>query len=189
MAIYDNDGTAFCEIGKVYDNDGTADAQIGKVYDNDGTADSLVYSAEEVVIDTAQEIPLNTWAVKGFNSTSSQYVGSASASGGITLTVDNNYGRYTEQVQRDFSQYSRISFTVSTYSAVNGRGPYDSFFGIITNKSAGVPAQFTSQLNKSKTITKTGSYTLDISSYNSAGYLALQIPGAGKIKITKVVLE
>lgn len=46
MAIYDNDGTASYEIGKLYDNDGITDYQIGKVYDNDGTADSLIYTSE-----------------------------------------------------------------------------------------------------------------------------------------------
>lgn len=44
MAIYDNDGTAKYEIGKLYDNDGTANHQIGKVYDFDGTANSLIYT-------------------------------------------------------------------------------------------------------------------------------------------------
>lgn len=47
MPIYDNDGTANYEIGKVYDFDGTTDYQTGKVYDFDGTADYLIYSAEE----------------------------------------------------------------------------------------------------------------------------------------------
>lgn len=44
MAIYDNDGTANYEIGKLYDNDGTANHQIGKVYDFDGTVNSLIYT-------------------------------------------------------------------------------------------------------------------------------------------------
>lgn len=46
MPIYDNDGTAKVEVGKLYDNDGTANHQIGKAYDHDGTAASLVYSGD-----------------------------------------------------------------------------------------------------------------------------------------------
>lgn len=49
MAIYDNDGTANYEIGKLYDNDGTANHQIGAVYDFDGTANALIYTAEQTV--------------------------------------------------------------------------------------------------------------------------------------------
>ena len=51
MAIFDNDGTALCEEGKMYDSDGTADFQIGKIYDNNGTADSLIYNSETVLLD------------------------------------------------------------------------------------------------------------------------------------------
>lgn len=44
MPIYDNDGTANREIGKLYDHNGSANTQIGKVYDNNGSANSLIYS-------------------------------------------------------------------------------------------------------------------------------------------------
>ena len=44
MAIYDNDGTANFEIGKLFDNDSLSNQQIGKVYDFDGTASHLIYS-------------------------------------------------------------------------------------------------------------------------------------------------
>lgn len=47
MPVYDNDGTANREIGKLYDHNGTTSTQIGKVYDNNGTTNSLIYSAEE----------------------------------------------------------------------------------------------------------------------------------------------
>lgn len=49
MAIYDNDGTANYEIGKLYDNDGTVNHQIGAVYDFDGTSDFLIYTDEQTV--------------------------------------------------------------------------------------------------------------------------------------------
>lgn len=44
MPIYDNDGTANREIGKLYDYNGSANTQIGKVYDNNGTTNSLIYN-------------------------------------------------------------------------------------------------------------------------------------------------
>lgn len=50
MPIYDNDGTASYQIGKVYDHDGTAAHQIGKVYDHDGTANYLIYSADPKIL-------------------------------------------------------------------------------------------------------------------------------------------
>lgn len=46
MPIYDNDGTAQREIGKLYDNNGSVSTQIGKVYDNNGSASTLIYTAE-----------------------------------------------------------------------------------------------------------------------------------------------
>lgn len=45
MAIYDNDGTASREIGKLYDHNGSANTQIGKVYDHNGSANSLIYTS------------------------------------------------------------------------------------------------------------------------------------------------
>ena len=50
MPIYDNDGTANHEIGKLYDNNGSANAQIGKVYDNNGTTNSLIYQSDIIVL-------------------------------------------------------------------------------------------------------------------------------------------
>lgn len=49
MPIYDWNGSASTEIGKVYDWDGSASHQIGAVYDFDGTANFLIYTAEQTV--------------------------------------------------------------------------------------------------------------------------------------------
>lgn len=46
MAIKDNDGTTYYEIGKINDYNGTTYSPISKVYDNDGTTNSLIYSSE-----------------------------------------------------------------------------------------------------------------------------------------------
>ncbi len=65
MAIYDNNGTASAEIGKLYDNNGTASVQISKVYDNNGTANSLLYSAAEpfTVVPNASGYPASKYTL------------------------------------------------------------------------------------------------------------------------------
>lgn len=45
MPIYDHDGSARTEIGKLYDYNGSAAAQIDKVYDYDGSANHLIYQS------------------------------------------------------------------------------------------------------------------------------------------------
>lgn len=49
MPIYDHDGTASREIGKLWDNDGTSSHQIGKAWDNDGTASHPLYSSSVII--------------------------------------------------------------------------------------------------------------------------------------------
>lgn len=49
MPIYDHDGTASREIGKLWDNDGTSSHQIGRAWDNDGTASYPLYSSSVVI--------------------------------------------------------------------------------------------------------------------------------------------
>lgn len=61
MPIYDFDGTAKAEVGKVYDNDGSVNHQIGKVYDHDGTAAAVIYSGEEVLYDSGMVVPFEPY--------------------------------------------------------------------------------------------------------------------------------
>ena len=65
MAVYDYNGTAAAEIGKVYDNDGTAAVQIGEIYDSDGTAAMVLYTAGEAktFIPNAEQFPKEAWTV------------------------------------------------------------------------------------------------------------------------------
>ncbi|MBR6518753.1 MAG: hypothetical protein IKT63_03670, partial [Oscillospiraceae bacterium] len=70
MAIYDNNGTTDCEIGKIYDNNGTTDYQIGKVYDNNGTVDSLVYTSSSVIVPNPTEYPASAYVTNQSNKSS-----------------------------------------------------------------------------------------------------------------------
>lgn len=57
MPIYDSDGSANREIGRVYDHNGSVNTQIGKVYDSNGSANSLIYQfateKTQVIYDTS----------------------------------------------------------------------------------------------------------------------------------------
>lgn len=93
MPIYDNDGTASTQIGKVYDNDGTASYQIGKIWDNDGTASTLVYTAEQMVLNgsTAADFT-GVWNASAWNGSSWSWVtgtipGTANSVGGTNGNV------------------------------------------------------------------------------------------------------
>lgn len=186
MAIYDNNGTTSYEIGKLYDNNGTTSSQIGKVYDNNGTTNSLIYQSQVFVIDTSQSVTPNTWGVKAFNDNYSEVSCSYSATGGVRLNVHNNYGGATEQVQRDFAQFSKITIYVSALDIPNTWNKRTRF-GINTSSSSdplGGPG-----LSKYVDITSTGTYTLDISSYTGKGYLAIHHQCYGYVTISKIILE
>ncbi|MEG2678282.1 MAG: hypothetical protein RR933_09180 [Oscillospiraceae bacterium] len=55
MAIYDFDGTASRELGKLYDNDGTTSRKIGKVFDSDGAANKVIYKDELLLYDNGNQ--------------------------------------------------------------------------------------------------------------------------------------
>ena len=119
MPIYDYDGTTYHEMGWMADWDGTANHKFGKIYDNDGTTDYVIYATEEVIIDTSANVTPNTWSAKSSNGNYSEVSCSYSATGGVRLNVTNNYGGATEQVQRDFAQFSKITIYVSALDIPN----------------------------------------------------------------------
>ena len=43
MPIYDNNGSANTEIGKIYDNNGSVNTEIKEVYDNNGSVNTLIF--------------------------------------------------------------------------------------------------------------------------------------------------
>lgn len=112
MAIYDNNGTASSEIGKLYDNDGTANFQLGKVYDNNGTTNSLTYELIEQlsVIPTASNY---TWTA--FRQGTGRNPPTASIGSGLSMSAmnpDSNgiQGYYTAV---DTTIFSKMTITAS----------------------------------------------------------------------------
>ena len=130
MAIYDNDGTANYEIGKLYDNDGTANHQIGAVYDFDGTANALIYNAETVLYNGGM---VSTFEPRTYVSNST-YVYAYTDNNGDNLGGRVNYNVsggafYTAEASWrtadliDLSQYSSITVAAEVYtrwSSYNG---------------------------------------------------------------------
>lgn len=57
MPIYDSNGSAHSEIGKIYDGNGSVNSPIQYVYDSNGSVNSLVYSAET---------PITAWSFGGY---------------------------------------------------------------------------------------------------------------------------
>ena len=144
------------------------------------------FPAYEDVINTETQAEVKHWSAKSYNNNTSEVYGSVSPTEGLVFTVNNNYGRFTEQFQRDFARYSKIEIDVTREQIANGLNT--SFFGIIENRDAAVPVGNGSHLNPSVAITANGTFTLDLTSYNKAGYLALQIPTKGRNRITKIRL-
>lgn len=192
MAIYDYDGTTNHEIGKLYDYDGTTNYQIGKVYDNNGTADSLIYNAEEIILDASQGFVANDWNLVA--NPGVYVVGNVSKNGGkythgkgylqiepnsgVILWCDNELFFAYDGVAIDFSQYTKISFLVSWhhYNAVK-----DVWAGI----KNGLYGDWVLKFNP----TYNGLYEFDISNINITGLVAIAAEYYGGITISKIILE
>lgn len=186
MAIYDNNGTTNAEIGKVYDNNGTTNSQIGKVYDNNGTANSLIYNAELIVFDKDTGVGVGTWSAwnySGHGGDSWNYGGS-NTSAGVLLRSENSYTGVTEQVQRDFSQFSKVTFTITKRDKVGGNIG-TTRFGISTKSLNYISGNAKKYID----ITKTGTFELDLSTYNDLGYLCLIQDVSGYITMDDIILE
>lgn len=115
MAIYDNDGTANYEIGKLYDDDGTANHQIGKAYDHNGTAASLIYSAETEA--------LTAYAWGGHYNPNDAFQDASYSNGKIIANATSYLCKSIWTTERvDFSQFSkmRVNYTISASSASGG---------------------------------------------------------------------
>lgn len=132
------------------------------------------------VLDTSTAYLASSWGVTVATNWN-ECGGSASASGGVNVWASNSHTRITEQTQRDFSKYSKIEIYVS--SRTGGTAT----FGIITDKDAGCSIYGGHGFSVAKTI-GTGTHTIDISNYNSKGYLAVHENTSGSTTITKIKL-
>lgn len=187
MPIYDNDGTTNYQIGKVYDNDGATNYQIGKVYDNDGTTNSLIYTAEENVL---QYGVMNNWG--GYTDN-----GSYSCDGNILqLVATSSYGNYVGVFNVitcqpfNLTGMESITFDVSTTASTSRQSETEIYVGVVTTvpssgewcstgwqwagdnamrfiNAKGVPIKEKSNI--------AGSYTIDVSNLSGNYYVTFCI--------------
>lgn len=127
MAIYDKDGTADYEIGKLYDNDGTTYHQIGKVYDNDGAVNSLIYTSDTVIVPNIVDYPQSAYSYyttdEGGTYTYSVTESGATArcDGNSSSGKDRKYG-FALNFPTDGHKYLNITYSCkSNSSGCHGR--------------------------------------------------------------------
>lgn len=154
---------------------------VASIYQN-GAWTKFFY--DTVVVDTSTTAPVNTWN-RCYGWEDWRTTGGVSSSDGLWVRVDNDYGSMIEQVQRDFSGYSKIEIYVTQKYGVNSRDG-ESYFGIVETPNA-APNNADLIVKKINT-TSTGTFTLDISDYNGTGYLCLNRRVGGYTKITKIKL-
>lgn len=180
MAIFDNDGTALCEAGKMYDSDGTADYQIGKIYDNDGTADSLIYTADYVFFPSAYVSNKANWTDHGEGS------GSVVINGEIISLSGHSKGSswslYNYFV--DFSKYETLCIEITQLTG----HPDNKFYIRWRDKdSNGLKVDY--KVNELDDSLKIGIHRIDISSVTSQCYLGFSFSNGGGGTITKIWFE
>ena len=147
MPIYDNDGTANREIGKLYDHNGSANTQIGKVYDNNGSANSLIYSSQETFTASATNT-LNidsysglTWLVQQIPAGSQFVINEFYFTFGIGFSIRfeawiNNYTgtKIASYLPQDFGPISgnfTLPGTGVTYTSNGTNAIYIQFCGMV----------------------------------------------------------
>lgn len=194
MPIYDYDGTALHQIGKVYDWDGTTSHQIGKVYDWDGTTSSLIYSGEEVIVQADGKSNVNAIlkAWDGSNWTTVNYTvgegdkNTSGMNGNIYVIAEkkdsaspfrlyennstigyNGVQIYLDTTNIDFNSFSTLKFDFYSENTV-GLSPSVAITNAIYT---GNPLYYSGQLVTynlaHNTTNKT--YTLDVSDVNGTG--------------------
>ncbi len=181
MPIYDNDGTASREIGKLYDHNGSANTQIGKVYDNNGSANSLIYTSEYNIVTASNEYT-GGWIV-----CSGTYLSTGSVTNsGSSLTVSTwggssgwSYGSGDVRSGStiNLSGFNTLYFTISSITA----GFYKARLGITTaaqngSSLAGNTDYFWENGGVYKTqrhvaFTAAGSYSMNISDLSGGYYI------------------
>ena len=173
MAIYDNDGTANFEIGKLFDNDSLSNHQIGKVYDFDGTANSLIYSAwNGELLDGADEFEDVTGGWDGNQYTNETWMQVISQDGSGLYSTGSPWGRTGTVNKVDITNYSKI---VAEVEYLNGIYTLSTRFGIMSDKTKAILSNLITSVsdgNYTNIHEKSRTYTLDISSYTGSYYIA-----------------
>lgn len=195
MAIYDNNGTTNAELGKLYDNNGTTNTQLGKLYDNNGTTSSLLYSAEEYLL---QDGVAQTLA-GGFTHYAQQYSSTLSFPSGYMQLVNGNSGSQSlvrSNNQIPWGSYSKLyiqmgATTVPSYSNFS--------FALDKNGTSSTGRWMTSQDTATMSYYKTYNnvtwtegqvLSFDISSITTSGWFMFGIQNnIGTWKIKNIYVE
>lgn len=204
MAVYDNNGTANAEIGKLYDDDGTTNYQIGKVYDNNGTTDSLIYQNEEILYNAGNECTAITGGWSGAATTGGSFhtgtisAGKGSSSLNITFSQDNDnicYTFYTNNTV-NLTGYDKLCFQVTTTSS-NKVGSFVG--GASTAKSNGMyenQGHYKATVGSPASSSYSGVLTANISGLSGAYYIVCRLNTwssygmqSQSVKIHKVWIE
>lgn len=174
MPIYDNDGTANREIGKLYDNNGSANTQIGKVYDNNGSANSLIYQSELIIY------PGSGWSVSKSSNSSASNNGST-----YNLTASKDGGWCYIYQWLDVTPYSTLTITLSStrqmYAFLN-MGLYPS----LPSETGDSPAKLAGQgfAPGPNNMNYAGTYTYNISGINRGCYAVVHVYAGSALSST-----
>lgn len=156
--------TAATQIKKRYAHNGTTAKQVKKKYAHNGTTAVLVYSADGNIF------PDMAWTGQGANtgtvSSSSLKVILPRGSG-----KTNSSCRTTSKV--DLTNYSKITFVVSQYNNVSSGGHFS--VGIDNDTTTHTQDSF----YKYKSVTGTGTLTLDVSGVTGSYYIAIAVWNSG----------
>ena len=177
MPIYDNNGSASTQIGKLYDYNGSANTQIGKVYDNNGSASSLIYTSDIVFIGANSSYTSGWTTLSGLGGA---YKGSLTASGNsmiqntgqVSWTNHGGAGNARTSAAIDLTSFSTLYFTVSNYSnASKGRVGFS---------TSAAPSGTTDELqlyalNRYVEYTGNGTFSVNVANLSGNYYLFLQL--------------
>lgn len=188
MPIYDNDGTANREIGKLYDHNGSANTQIGKVYDNNGSANSLIYSSELILIGNNRTYTSGWSAIggpyAGYGSVTDngtnvlQYstptswgnaAGSGNARTAALIDLTGFSTLYFTTREFWYAQYGRVGLSRADKNGQSGLGNNDR---IIDNGSVYKTDRYTA-------FTSAGTYSINVSDLNGNYYIYLGLIAVG----------
>lgn len=192
MALYDNNGTASTQIGKVYDNNGTTNTQIGKIYDNNGTTSSLIYTADQTFFNGTTACDYTGgWAGKCVTGTSVAFTTSgASLSMQQTNYADTTAAKIISNNPIAISGASTLKFTYSATRAGNGVFT----FGITTVTTDWDVYDTATNLTKYYRISAGGSGTasVNISGISGSYYIRMSVfdsTGNSTLSVTKIWVE
>ena len=179
MAIKDNDGTVYTEIGRVLDNDGTTYYRHSKVYDNDGTSYSLIYTAGYSLVPNTEGALYDTTTEDYWYSSSDDPQWQSDGSLRIYLASGSNTtNKCLKPV--NLTNYSKMIFTLATVPGTNGF--YVGFAADNSKAYNGFSAQ-------SASITAAGRYSVDISGLSGNHYFMVRGQYQAGLVFSEIYLE